>query len=470
MTLPTVFWLDPGQSFTHAFGGSSRRTVTLRSVDVRWEPLVVNGASYRVFHEARVVIAMEGGEHELVCKAYELPREVDGLQIAVDLIREISDGTVPVKAGGAVRFSALDSTIPWTGDQPLAFPVSDYRWRAHVTRTHTWNGFVQVAPSDQGIYYHRGEDFGAIPNRHPVRAMMAGTVEAIPPEAGDGASNAIIVRNGGLVQRYAHANTTTIVREPALPRMVRAGDVLARTGNTWDGHPTPDPHLHVGLSEAQSGARVNPYPYVVEAYRATWPDEPLPVAGGFRFACAGNTVTLDASRSLPAGRGGALRYSWLASDGTRTEGPVLTRTYRETGTWSEVLVCTDGSGREAYDVAIVRVSPREDAGTGDEPYAGPPFGYLNTWPVRGVNPDEWVHVSFHGLGTGRAQIDFGDGSRPAALEYGASELPGGAEPELPATAWAKHGYRSPGWYVVTVRCEDAGAGPAELKTVVRVEE
>jgi hypothetical protein len=454
------FWLDPGESYVGTFGGMSRRTITLRAVEVETEPLVVGNHLHEVFREARVTIELDGAEHELCCAPYELPREIAGLTLQADLVRELCGGTVVVPTEKAVRFAALDAGEPWTGDASLAFPISDYRWRAHVTRTHTWNGFVQVSSAGDGVYYHRGEDFGALPDRHDILSIAAGTLVGLPPVDGDDASNAIVYTTREHRFRYAHANASTIVRDPAPPRSTSDGAKLAKTGNTWDGHSTPDPHLHFGMYDASGSDRLNTYPYIVRAYQASYPEEPLPVGGGFRFVRAGEPVQLYAGRSVPAANGDTLHYRWFTSDGAIIDGESANMSYDAPGTYSEVLYCSDDQGREGYDVAIVRVSPADDSGSPRTTYAGPPFGYLNTYPVRGVKPGTEVLFTFNGSGTGVARIDFGDGTPLSRLEPFV---------ELPATDGITHIYASEGWYVATLRCDDAGQGPAELKTVVRVE-
>ncbi len=75
---------------------------------------------------------------------------------------------------------------------------------------HILNYYDELCTSIKILYYHRGEDFGAVPDRHDFRAVSNSKVTTLPPPEGDGASNGITLHDCLLAYRNAHANSSSI--------------------------------------------------------------------------------------------------------------------------------------------------------------------------------------------------------------------------------------------------------------------
>jgi len=106
-----------------------------------------------------------------------------------------------------VRFSAVAEGESW-GPDTFQFPIKEYHWRS-ASYNNTWSSLVPY----NKLYYHRGEDYGAIPDKLDIQAPITGTVIQSPLPNGDGKSNALIIQNRqGFTVRIAHMNTETIHR------------------------------------------------------------------------------------------------------------------------------------------------------------------------------------------------------------------------------------------------------------------
>ncbi|MCL4782461.1 MAG: peptidoglycan DD-metalloendopeptidase family protein [Bryobacterales bacterium] len=372
---------------------------------------------------------------------FHMPTDVNGLAILLSSSKGLSGGIRPDAVTKAVRLEVADSVAAWTAAWKLTYPIRNYRWHA-MNYQHT---FLGVAVNQSRLYYHRGEDMGMIPDRELAVAVVDGVVKQIPGPTGDGASNAVILHNSsGFDVRYAHMNTPYIFVQLQPGVSLPSGAPLGLTGNTWEGRPVRDPHLHWNLSDAVTGAIRNTFPMAVEAFRQSFPGEPLPIAGGWRHLYAGGSLTLDGSLSLP-GTGRALRsFEWTFTDGSKAKGKKVTRSYPEPGTYSESLKVTDGSGQSDLDFVEVFVLSRNQV-------RPPPFALINYFPIRNIRPGTEIEFLTRFSNMKDVTIDFGDGQ---------------------TVQWAEtltHAYKKSGVYLVTVRGKDTGSGPGTFHVRVHVD-
>jgi hypothetical protein len=82
----------------------------------------------------------------------------------------------------------------------------------------------------------------------------------------------------------------------------------------------------------------------------------------------------------------------------------------------------------------------------------PPYAWVNYYPVRGIQPGTTIHFLIRHSNLKNVTVDYGDGT---------------------VQPWAEnssHQYRQPGIYIITVRGEDAGAGPGIFHARVIVED
>jgi murein DD-endopeptidase MepM/ murein hydrolase activator NlpD len=322
----------------------------------------------------------------------------------------------------------------------FAFPIRNYRWRA-LNYQHT---FLGLAVNQASVYYHRGEDFGMLPDRADALATTDGEVGKVPGPEGDGASNSFYLHAGGLEFRYAHMNTPHILPEMKPGVHVAQGQKLGLTGNTWRGRPVRDPHLHVEIRDEATGKLRNSFPWIVSAYRKSFPGELLPIAGGWRNTWAGDTIELDGSRSLAGTGRKIVAWQWKFTDGATATGPRVSRKYTVPGTYSEQLTVRDDRGREDSDFVEVFVLDRNQTQM-------PPFTMIYYYPVRGIHAGDEVEFDIRSNKKGPATIDYGDGEKAQWSET------------------TRHRYTKPGTYIVSLTKPDSGAGPSVFRSRIVIE-
>lgn len=439
--MPDIFLLDPTEIYQSDFGSDEEQSVKLLNIITYTEPLFHDGSWIDVFACAEIEIEINGQRHVLHCRPYQMPVCCNGLWIQADMLHAVSLGAaIKTDATKAVRFCA--SRKQWWQRRSAVFPVKDYRWRTCVFRTHTWNGFVQVQ-GDGSVYYHAGEDLALQKDKHALVSPVDGVITKAPGPDGDGQSNPIVVADEHYIYRFAHCNAERIRSDLEPDLAVKRGEFLARTGNTWNGKAVPDDHLHWGMA-LKDGTVVNTYPFMVASYQAAWRDEILPVAGGFRFCRVGDTLCLDASRSIVPVDSTA-SYRWLLHDDQWIDGSSSTLRYERPGSYCEVLEVTDQHGQQFHDVVWVRVSDEDSA-------QNLPRAFINYHPMRCVKVGTDIDFYIRHWQMSRPMIDFGDGTAPRLFER-----------------YQQHAYTAPGHYIVTVTDTTNSAVSAHFRCVVHVD-
>ncbi len=446
---PVVFELDLGQTeqiqVRSPAGPVERRIGLLAVREFYWPNYhIPDLPQRRVFRSAEVDVEVSGTRATLHARPFEMPQTVNGLRLYVETTR--SWATEPQldpmpEVQRAVRFSCVAAGEPW-GPSELRFPIRHYRWRAN-TYGNTW---LALVPYNKH-YYHRGEDFGAIPDRLEVLASLGGVITRSPLPTGDQESNGLQIQcPSGLELGYFHMNVETLLPHRTNGAAVRSGDLLGRTGMTWAGRKSQhnDPHLHWGVSVR--GAPLASYPFVAEAYLRDYPDPLLAVAGGYHYAIPGDAVELDASRSLARTGRRIVRYQWRLHDGREVEGPHASVKADQPGLFSEELRLLADDGSEDRDYAQLRVW---------NPHAGAAFaaGWFYHWPLRGARPGTpvlfWNRLSGT---TSPVEIDFGDNSNPDRI---------GQE--------ITHVYAKAGIYTATLRSRGPADEPVEVRMRVVID-
>ncbi len=407
-----------------------------------WIPTNTPHATLR---SAAVKLFINGHPVTLRCRPYEPPREFFGLRLYVESTRLWSDPPqlFPLEnMCGDVRLSFVAAGESW-GPSDLRFPLSDFRWRSS-TYQNTWNSLVPF----NHLYYHRGEDFGAIPDRLQIIAPLDGTVTRSPLPTGDGKSNGLVITTPhGISYRIAHMNIESIATDLIAGASVTAGQPLAETGMTWDGRKsqTHDSHLHFQIDlDGEHPTALSPFPFLVEAYFRDYPDALLPIAGGYAFGTVGQPVLLDASRSLARPGRTIPSFRWNLHNGQTFSGSAGTIIYDRPGYYSEeILLTADGIiDRDYLQVRIydpTSKSPQDIAS-----------GWLHTFPCR-PKVGEPVLIWNRLINTSNVTLEPGDGS------------------SKPITSEATHTYTRPGLYWLTLRGEGPNAEPVTASVRVVVE-
>lgn len=428
---PTWGELNLNETRTISRNGGAPHRFKLRAITHQTMPYRRNAADGTIIYAATVEMEIDGVPVTLTARPYQFPTVVGGLRVLIENTKTWSEsGTV------AATPQAKDLSFTFThvgeswGPADARFPIGSFRW--HATSYHnTWMGLV---PQDDQVYYHRGEDFGAQPNLLPVLAPRAGAVTALP-------SVRLRDANGAVYQFYHMFEDHLYV---TVGQNVEAGFTLAHTGGQGNGN--DDQHLHVTVT-APDGTVRNTYPMMAETYLRDYPDSGIANAGGYQFTLPGQSITLDASRSLARPGRTITGYRWILHDGAEVAGRTANLTIATPGYFAQELRVTYDDGSEQRDFTPVRVFNASGAGQ-----AGM-LGLIYQHPVRGIRPGAPVTLMHNPwmVGVNSRTIDFGDGSSPQVVA--------GHKPAM------THAYAAPGLYTVTI-----SVGPSQvLKTSVLVE-
>ena len=464
---PTRFELNPGESRIISTPDGGRELRLLGVSEQTWADDFTDHPARESYAWAEVRVEVNGVRAVLLQRPYQMPVVVNGLRLYVETTYNWAHncqlaGLEDVQK--AVSFSALAQDAEW-GPQDLVFPLADFRWRSS-SYNNTWSALVPY----NLLYYHRGEDFGAIPDRLDVLAVWAGEVVQSPLSTPQSSNCVTILADDGRAASYCHMNLENIRPDLLSGTRVAAGDVLAKSGETWEGRKCQDldPHLHFEFDQRLPGGssgpervhQFSPYPFLAAAYLRQYPEGVLAVAGGHSYVRAGEVLNLDASRSL-ARPGQTIRsYAWHLSDGRVVGAAQAQMRYAGPGLYVEELRVTSTAGAEDRDYALVRVYDplrKDRAPAAYNPLSSTPvgWGFFYHSPVRDIRPGMQVLFWNRLLANvpGPVRIDFGDGEFEEAV---------GRE--------TGHAYRQAGIYTSSLSARGLYGDPLKIKMRVVVEE
>jgi murein DD-endopeptidase MepM/ murein hydrolase activator NlpD len=447
---PFVFELNKGDSIlidrTYNYNHITR---TIKLIDYRlfkefngWFPDSLGKSD---FYKGEVDVMVSGTIFTLKMQPYQMPVIINGLKIYIEAVRKVDEipNLDPVnKMKRDVRFSVAIEGEPWGIPSDLEFPVNEYRWRS-ASYNNTWGALVPF----NLLYYHRGEDYGAIPDKLDVSAWVDGEIILSPLSGSKNGSNSIMIKDkNGMIFNYSHCNTEYI--DPAVLKgnSVKKGQHIARTGMTWDGRKSQhsDPHLHTGLG--YNGYQLSLFPYAIEAYFRKYDDKVLAVAGGYRFAKAGEMVDLDGTRSICRNGEKIVSYQWRLHDGQIVNQSDVKIKYTSPGYYSEQLTVTTASRSVDKDFLQVRVYDQNS----DRKIA---YGWAYYSPVRNIRPGQEIIFWNRLINTDKeVRIDFGDGTA-----------------SLPIKEEIKHSYNKAGSYTVELSSLGQGNEMVSVKLEVIVD-
>ncbi|MBN1315035.1 MAG: peptidoglycan DD-metalloendopeptidase family protein [Anaerolineales bacterium] len=448
---PNFFELDPGESY-ELETASGLQVIELLSVEEEkepdfWNPSKSGGAT---FARALCQVRVNDVQATLTHQPFQTPLAVNGVRLYVETTKNWAaqaelDSLDSLKK--TVRFSALPEEEPW-GPENLVFPIAQYRWRA-CTFNNTWSALV---PYDL-VYYHRGEDYAAVPDKLDVLAVLEGEVVTSPfdPQDEFKSNSLAILHPSGYLLLYGHMNIGSINPKLQKGYHVRAGEKIGQVGCTWLGEETGHPHLHISLHrpvypgsyDYKSLDKYSPFPMLAPAYFRAYPDSVLPIAGGYRFTIPGKEIELDGSRSLARPGRKIVSYAWIRHDRSIVNGPKVKLIYDRPGLYSEGLFVETDDGSQDLDFAYVRVyDPSQVRNVG--------YGDLYYFPNRNIPAGQpvlfWIRmVDIQENST----LDFGDGSPPQQVD---------------PVSECTHIYNEPGLFIVSLNAVGASNEPIVLKT------
>ncbi|MGK7397298.1 MAG: PKD domain-containing protein [Candidatus Cyclobacteriaceae bacterium M3_2C_046] len=441
---PLMVELSLGESKTIKMPSGKTASIKLLDLKEHTEPYfqLTDSSIVEAVTTSEVEIMVNEQKYTLKGGPFQQPDTIGGFTMLVACTRGFAGGIFSDGLQKDVRIEVNDASALWYGTDEFIFPIHNYRWHASNYR-HTYLGIV---PNQSRLYYHRGEDFGMIPDLEKTLALTSGKLLRKPPPQGDGSSNAIWLQHQtGLISRFIHLNEYNVNHQLEEGQIIPAGELLGLTGNTYAGHRSPSPHLHVSLhNENNDKQYFHSFPAIVKAYQNSFPGELMPVAGNLRHLFEGETIILDGSKSL-AGQDRKIRkFEWRFTDGEKATGALIEKTYPKAGVYSEELRVFDQYGNWERDFVEVNVLEKNQQ-------IKPPRAWINYYPIRGIKAGTDIRFLIRFNNLEDVKIDYGDGTK------------------VPYTENSYHVYQIPGNYLVTVSGSDAGAGPGTFHVRVIVE-
>jgi hypothetical protein len=427
---------------------------------------------------AHVKVEINGTMTAVTSGNYRLPVTVAGVQIDCPVTKGYYQNCDRFEdSWGLVKDARLrlwPAGSPWMEPGTFLYPARQ-RWFASPTQMGNEPSYVDggdCPPADRSIYYHSGNDIGGCEGRVDVLSACNGLVVSAGGKAMPEHSDApfykprgdydyvYVLDAHGWFYRYAHLKSIDAVVQPG--RRVEVGQkigVLGKEGSSggWT-------HLHFDIKAKQPSGKwgiEDAYPFLWEAYHREHKPQLLAIARPHHLIAAGEKLTLDGSRSWSAA-GTITRYLWTFGDGSTAEGATIERTYKQPGSYSEILQVQDAQGRIDYDFAMVQVIDKAQK----ENF--PPTihaSYAPTFDIRAGDPVTFKVRTFR-ADIGNETWDFGDGSEPVKVRSD-----GNAKP-LDAQGYAEtvHRFTRPGHYIVRVEGRGHGGMKATTHVQVRVTE
>ncbi len=176
---PLIFEINKGDSFKIVREYKNNKTekfLTLKDIRLytefnSWFPDSLGKCNY---YKAEVDISVSGKSCTLYFQPYQMPQKFNGLKIYVEAVKSMDKipNLDPVeKIEKDVRLSVSMENEPWGDPGSLEFPLNDYRWRS-ASYNNTWSALVPF----NALYYHRGDDYGAIPDMIDICSFADGEV------------------------------------------------------------------------------------------------------------------------------------------------------------------------------------------------------------------------------------------------------------------------------------------------------
>ena len=455
--------INVGETATVTLADGSKATVSL--TDLKEEADSMSGA----VRSAKVKISVNGSEPAWLTSAnYNLPQLVGGVQIDCPITRgynaTTSQDSWGLEKDARLRLWPADS--PWIEPGTFVYPLKQ-RWFATMTQFSNEPTYVDGGdtPQRKKIYYHNDLDLGGCEGLIEVVAATDGLVVSVAEKTLPGYSLTparprydvvYVLDERGWYYRYSHLHTI----DPAIQvgSRVKMGQRIGLLGK--EGASGGWSHLHFGIKGRQPSGKwgtEEAYAFAWEAYVREHRPSLIAVARPHHFIRAGESITLDASKSWAAS-GKITSYDWTFTDGGRASGATIKRTYAKPGSYSEILKVTDTAGNISYDFAIVQV-------IGDETNLPPAIHPAHS-PTLNLKPGMPITFKVRTFrDQGGETWNFGDGTPPVQVRSDGN-----------AKALAKDGYATTqhtftkaGGYIVSVEHVNARGERAVGHLWVRID-
>lgn len=467
---PLVRVADFGIGETQEVELSDRFTTTAKLLALRETRDPIRNA----IRKAEVDVEIDGIKTTLSCGNYNLPSVVGTVEVDCAVTggyaKDVGPKDEPWGLDKDARLRFWPKGYPYIKPGTFVYPAGQ-RWFASDTQMSNEPVFVDGGelPSNKSVYYHTGLDLGGAEEMVDVIAATDGLVVSLGDEVLSGQENdtpvearydVIYIRDRrDWYYRYSHLHS--FAEGVELGKRVRIGQKLGLLGK--EGGSGGWSHLHFEIKSKQPSGKWGTqegYAFLWNAYQ--WENKPdvIAVARPHHFIAAGESVTLDATKSW-AKSGKIASYSWKFTDGSDASGPSIERKYDTPGVYSEVLKITDDHGNSDYDFAVVQVIA--DAASDEVP----PSLHANYAPSMGVKPGQPITFKVRAFRTTHDEEtwDFGDGSPPVTVKSD-----GNADQHAKdGYALTTHVYEKPGDYIARVERANQRGEKAIAHVHVRVE-
>jgi murein DD-endopeptidase MepM/ murein hydrolase activator NlpD len=422
---------------------------------------------------ATVQVEVDGVPRTLESANYRLPQTVGAVQIDCPITKGYNSSSfVPNQRNdiwGLVKDARLrlwPAGSPWVRPGTFGYPARQ-RWFAGMTQMANEPVYVDggETPANRRVYYHYGLDVGGSEAQVEVVAATDGQVVSAASQTLPGFENTpvaprydviYLVDERGWFYRYSHLYAIDVQAGDRVKLGQKLG-LLGKEGGSggWS-------HLHFDITSRQPSGLwgiQDGYAYLWEAYQRQYQPELIAVARPHAFVRAGETATLDGSRSWA--RAGIVRHEWTLSDGSAAAGVRLTRTYSKPGSYSEILKITDLEGRVDYDFAVVQVLDNDP----QQPL--PPTIHAAYWPTQGIQPGDEVTFKVRTFRTtdGEEVWNFGDATPHVTVKSDGTVKPLAKD----GYAITTHRFEKAGQYLVSVSRTNAAGMTATARLHVQVE-
>ncbi len=437
-----IVCLDPGESTRYTLRNGQTRTVRLVAVQEERDRVINH------IRRAAVRVEIDGQPLRLDCTPYVMPTETAGLRLQADT----TSGWTPLPK--RVQFSLWDASLPIVDVNRFRFPLRRFRLFSHGTQAFNEPvhlGLTDGDPAGNKFYHNYGFDLAGYEGAEEVLSAIDGKVVLFWPSR-ENLCSVGIDDSEGFHWEFAHLSAV----EPhiVLGARVAAGQRIGTLGRTGPSGNFSHLHLASCLPRDASGrdwgnnTRLNLYPWVVTAYQAERPKGLFAVARPHQTVQTGETVVLDASRSLAFGGRRIVDWRWTLDTGEEYRQARAEVTFNRPGAYVATLWVKDDTGAADVDFCQVKVY---SAGNREH---GLPHIFMTSTPTEEVRPGQPVRLRcwFQGRSRPPFAVDFGDGEHLADCR---------SYTEL------SHQYAQPGVYVVTARAESDGKPVcSKLKVVV----
>jgi acetyl esterase/lipase/murein DD-endopeptidase MepM/ murein hydrolase activator NlpD len=427
---------------------SDKSTVKVKVIDLK----EIRDSVRNAIREAKVKIEVDGIATMLVSGNYRLPTSAGKIQVDCPVTRGLNESVDsrddPWGLRKDVRLRIWPANSTWMPSEDLVYPLRQ-KWFASATQMANEPSFVDGgdAPLQRKTYYHYGLDIGGAEGWTEVIAATDGVVVSSGMAIADDVTNPPVAEREDVVYirdvrnwfyRYSHLKTIEVRLGDRVSKGQRIGIVGKEGATAWS-------HLHFDIKAMQPSGKwgiEEGYAFLWEAYQRQFKPQVVAVARPHQLTYAGESVSLDGSRSWSAS-GKFTHFKWTFSDGATSDQMRVERTYGKPGQYSETLKVTDDHGNTSIDFATVLVIDRKLANQNS------PTLHASYWPTTDVRPGEPVifkvrSFSCDALGE---TWNFGDGSPEIKVRSDGNADRHAAH----GYAETEHRFANPGDYIVSVR-------------------